>query len=623
MMQGRDNSGPRLNWDDVQDLAGSDTEMIAYQGGALVLANERFRTGFGFEGLDLPAIEARLWSAPGERERFQERLRVAATGCKEENADHLLLDGAGQEVKARVQFAWMTLADDEPVCVCMVLRNAPPPRLQEFYREYGEDVFRIIADNSLNAIILANDRLEVVYANPATLELFGFASLEEAQRTPVASTIAPESMKVVAERARNWMEGRPNPPKFVFKIVRRDGELRTVEVLTHDNIFLRGRRCHLQSMIDITDRLQAQEARAEAERKLVQARADRTPGRPIFPPPEGRPAEECPYPSPAIRAIYEEARIGAASDSTILLLGPSGVGKSFLAGWIHERSRRATGPFFDLNCTALTPSLIESELFGHEAGAFTGTVGRKRGLLEMADGGTLFLDEIGDLDYSLQAKLLNFLDTFKLRRVGGQESIDVDARIITATNRKLDELVAAGRFREDLYYRLSVLTLQMPALKDRREDIPALARELLVKLCREMGREAPPDLSPKLMAALEDHPWPGNVRELRNVLERLLLRARDQAVIDDPALPRAVGLGAGASPPPAQRPRPGAAVEFNLAVHDFKRGLVEQALREGKTKKEAAELLGLSRHALDRYVRSLKLGPGKTGPDGGEGGSDH
>jgi DNA-binding NtrC family response regulator len=228
--------------------------------------------------------------------------------------------------------------------------------------------------------------------------------------------------------------------------------------------------------------------------------------------------------SPAMRRLFEIARPAARSNSTILILGESGTGKEVLARAIHTESPRAVGPFIAVSCAALTETLLETELFGHERGAFTGAVARHKGKFEAADRGTIFLDEIGDVSPKLQLDLLRVLEDKRVSRIGGTEAFDVDVRVIAATNRDLQKAVAGGSFREDLFYRLNVITLAIPPLRERKEDIPLLADHLLERLAAE-GHRRIDGLSREAMAALMAHDWPGNVRELRNVLERAVVIA--------------------------------------------------------------------------------------------------
>ena len=235
--------------------------------------------------------------------------------------------------------------------------------------------------------------------------------------------------------------------------------------------------------------------------------------------------------SPQMRAIRELIDDIATTDATLLIRGESGVGKDLIARAVHAASARREGPFVKVNCAAIPQELLESELFGHEKGAFTGAHRRKPGQFEFANQGTIYLDEIGELPLALQAKLLHVLQDFQFSRVGGLTPIDVDARVIAATNRRLEEAMAQGEFREDLYYRLNVVEIEVPPLRERREEIPALVAWLLRKFNAQYGRHK--QLAPETLTRLMAHKWSGNVRELENVIRRMVVLAdgeRDFAV---------------------------------------------------------------------------------------------
>ncbi len=308
------------------------------------------------------------------------------------------------------------------------------------------------------------------------------------------------------------------------------------------------------------------------------------------------------YPSAAMRATLTKARLAAARDSTILLSGESGSGKDYVAMYIHDHSKRADGLYYAVNCAAIVPELAESELFGHEKGSFTGAYTRKRGLLELAEGGTLLLNEIGELSLPLQAKLLMFLDTRHLTRVGGEKSISVNARLIAATNKDLEKEAEAGRFRKDLLYRLDVMSMEIPPLRERIEDIPVLVREITARLQADLQLRELPAIDASTMKRLQSYHWPGNVRELRNVLERgLILSGRGGIHLD--------GLPGDANSPdwsfttkfPADR-------SLNDVTFDLKRSLVVEALRRSRGRRQAAaRLLGISRDSLKHYMRTLGI----------------
>jgi DNA-binding NtrC family response regulator len=226
--------------------------------------------------------------------------------------------------------------------------------------------------------------------------------------------------------------------------------------------------------------------------------------------------------SKAMKAIFDKLAKTAPSNGRVLITGENGTGKELVARAIHENSRRSAAPFVKLNCAAIPSELIESELFGHEKGAFTGATQQRRGKFELADGGTLFLDEVGDMNPSAQAKVLRVLQESELERVGGAETIEVDVRVVAATNKNLGEEIAAGRFREDLFYRLNVVPIELPALRERRADIPALVEHFL-RMASE-GNDIPlMGISSKATSLLMQHEWPGNVRELKNSIERLVI----------------------------------------------------------------------------------------------------
>ena len=304
--------------------------------------------------------------------------------------------------------------------------------------------------------------------------------------------------------------------------------------------------------------------------------------------------------SSAMHEIFDTIRQVAPSRATVLLTGESGTGKELIAHAIHNLSNRNKTRFIAFNCAAFSPQLIESELFGHERGAFTGAIERRVGRFEQAAGGTLFLDEIGEIDSNIQVKLLRALDPGLFERVGGNQSIQADVRLIAATNRDLAALVREGKFREDLYYRLAVVQIRVPPLRERKEDIPLLANTFLKEICERDGKAFRP-LSPDAMEALLRYDWPGNVRELKGAIDSgVTLATSNQITVRD--LPLTVqGAPGGLSL------REVGNQDF-VNIHDNEVRLIMRALSEsGGNRTEAAKKLGISRRTLHRRLKALQL----------------
>jgi DNA-binding NtrC family response regulator len=311
----------------------------------------------------------------------------------------------------------------------------------------------------------------------------------------------------------------------------------------------------------------------------------------------------------ALRRMVE--KVARSKARTVLIYGETGTGKGLVARMLHELSDRRQAPFVDINCAAIPASLLESELFGHEKGAFTGAVGRKQGLIEAAQGGTFFLDEIRELDPVMQAKMLTLLDTRRMRRVGGVDPIAVDLRFVAATNKILLGEVTAGHFRDDLYYRLQVIALNIPPLRDRGDDVFALADRLMHRYRKEYDSQVD-HLSPEVQDIFRRYPWPGNVRELENLIERICLLEEGRRVEASHLPQRILRQARGeAQAPSATSPVPvpaaGDGLDYHAATQAFQRQMVQQALRrcDGQLA-EAARVLGLTRHALRHQM--LKLG---------------
>jgi DNA-binding NtrC family response regulator len=304
--------------------------------------------------------------------------------------------------------------------------------------------------------------------------------------------------------------------------------------------------------------------------------------------------------STAMQEVFDTVRQVAPARTTVLVEGESGTGKELVAHAIHRLSSRARGPFVAVHCAALSPTLLESELFGHEKGSFTGATERRRGRFELADGGTLFLDEIGEIEPATQVKLLRVLEERTFERVGGQETVEVDVRLVAATNRDLKKMVEEGRFREDLYYRLFVVAVKLPPLRDREGDLPLLIQHFVTELARENDKKLE-GITPDAVSALSAYRWPGNVRELRNVIERMVVLTRgDRLTVRD--IPSAIRAEA-PSLAPGSAPRGGA-----LSLEESERSMVVRALRahDGNVTKAALDL-GISRRTLHRKLNEYGL----------------
>lgn len=310
--------------------------------------------------------------------------------------------------------------------------------------------------------------------------------------------------------------------------------------------------------------------------------------------------------SPAIQQVRELIALAAPSRSTVLVTGETGTGKEIVAELIHRNSPRAKGPIVRVNCAALPENLIESELFGHEKGAFTGADRPRAGRFEVASGGTIFLDEVSEMSFTTQARLLRVLQVGEFERVGSSQTRKTDVRVIAATNRELRHLAQHKQFREDLYYRLHVIEIQIPPLRDRRDDIPILADSFLSRLAREAGRPIPP-ISDRVWRAFEAYSWPGNVRELEHVLEHafVLSRAGEIGIEHLPAEIR------------PERPRT-IQISVGTPLETAEREIIRQTLKAvDDDKREAARILGLSRSALYRRLGDLHEGAGDAPSEGG------
>jgi two-component system, NtrC family, response regulator AtoC len=304
--------------------------------------------------------------------------------------------------------------------------------------------------------------------------------------------------------------------------------------------------------------------------------------------------------SPVLQEVIDRVKLVAPSRATILVEGESGTGKELIAQAIHQASPRARAPFVAVHCAALSENLLESEIFGHERGAFTGATERRIGRFESADGGTLFLDEIGEISPSTQVKLLRFLETKTIERVGGSKPVELDVRLVAATNRNLEAMVKEGKFREDLFFRLNVVRIVMPPLRDRREDVPVLIAHYMKVFSEENGLP-PLTVEPGALATLTTYPWPGNIRELRNFCENAVVLRRGGKLTEFDLEPKFRGTnsspaGAGGQAPPASMANP-------LSVEENEKRLLREALIKARgNRTKAAQLMGISRRTLHRKV---------------------
>jgi len=311
--------------------------------------------------------------------------------------------------------------------------------------------------------------------------------------------------------------------------------------------------------------------------------------------------------SEAMRRVLEQVRKVAPTDATVLVLGESGTGKELVARAVHDASPRSAEPFVSISCAAVPETLLESELFGHERGAFTGAVKRKLGRFELAHRGTLFLDEVGEIPAPVQVKLLRVLQERQFERVGGEETLEVDVRLVSATNRDLARLVKEGRFREDLYYRLNVVALMLPPLRERPGDVAELARHFVAKLAPRVGRGVH-TIAPETLDMLVRHPWPGNVRELENVIEQALVFADGESI-----RPQDLPEGVRRAPPSPALPVPAGDRSLTEILEDLERQLILAAFERARgVKAETARLLGIKPSAL--YYKLEKYGIGSPSP---------
>jgi PAS domain S-box-containing protein len=442
----------------------------------------------------------------------------------------------------------------------------------------SEERFRYIFEAAHDCIFMKDDNLKYTHVNPAMLKLMDLHESDIVGKTD-SQLFDPDSARQAKDLDSRVLKGRTIETEHMLRFKGRDLALSVIRFP------LRGVAGEIIGTCGIV--------RDVTERRVR--------------PTEPKIEVDC-YPSRAIRETLGQVNLAAETDSIVLFLGESGSGKDYLARYLHDRSHRCGGPFFAINCAALPGDLAESELFGHEQGAFTGARGRKRGLVELAEGGTLLLNEIGELSPILQAKLLMFLDTQTFTRIGGEKNIAVNARILAATNRDLSQEVAAGRFRSDLFYRVNVFAVTVPPLRDRREDIPVIANALLETISKKLGRQDVPILHPHTVEHLRWYQWPGNIRELRNVLERALILGKEKRIL--PEHIEAAGIVKTEITKEESEPvlSISEAPSMKVQMDQTKKRMIVEALhRTNGNVSKAARILGVSRDVLRHQIKTLSI----------------
>jgi PAS domain S-box-containing protein len=553
-------------------LEGNFDGIYVQKGTEIVFASSRLYEMLGYGDGELEGMDHTTIYHPDYRRLIRTRALARMAGQRVPTRyGVVLMRKDGTFIDAEISARAITAGSEPGVQVC--LRDVTDRKQAEQEMLESEWRFRVLFESTPDCVFLKDTSRRYTHVNPAMAELFRLRDIDIVGKTD-ADLFEARTASYLTETDTRVLRGEHYEAEHTRKIG-------GAAVTFHDiRIPLRDVEGKIVGLYGISRNVTGRRERDVAPSFRTAGRSN----------------------SPVMRSTLATARMAAEKEGIILLLGESGVGKDHLARFIHESSPRRDGPFFTVNCAALPSELVESELFGHERGAFTGATGRKRGLLELAEGGTLLLNEIGELPLQIQAKLLTFLDSKTLTRVGGESAIPVNARILAATNKNLESEAQSGRFRSDLYYRINVLAIRVPPLRERREDIPVLARSMLDRLVPEMQLPRGPEIEDDTLERLADYEWPGNVRELRNALERALMlwtggpleihAGEHQTERDETVL--SVSFPEGRS-------------LFDV-TDDVSRELCKEALRRtGGNKREAAELLGISRNSLYRLLTRLGI----------------
>jgi formate hydrogenlyase transcriptional activator len=481
-------------------------------------------------------------------------------------------------------------AQGEVVAVVETQRDRTEQRLAMQALAESERRLSTILDSAMDAILTIDDRYRITLFNAAAERIFR-CSADLALGQSVERFIARPHRALFKRLLPLHASGAAQRPSWAPEGLiaqRADGAEFPIEA-TFSPMDIAGHRLCVAILRDVNDRREAEQSvsRLQEEKGYLREVASTEHN-----------FAEIVGESLEIRAAFEHIRMVARTDTPVLLLGETGTGKELFTEGLHNLSDRRDAMLVKVNCAALPAELIESELFGHEKGAFTGATQQRKGRFELAHKGTLFLDEIGELPLALQAKLLRVLQEQRFERVGGSETLRVDVRVIAATNRNLAEEAAAGRFRRDLFFRLNVFPIWIPALRERRSDIPLLARHFLAKYARKLGRPVA-EISPAALAQLTAYPWPGNVRELQNVIERAVILAQGPVLDIGPALDLRLDAAPRSNPPSSG------------TLEDVERGHILQVLEQTRWiisgPRGAAAVLGMNPNTLRSRMQKLRI----------------